>query len=197
MNTPVRLVLLSLLSTLPLALFAADAPATGTRTSLFDGKTLAGWTLRMCEAEVDNGEILIKSGNGMVLSSNQYADFVLEFDWKKLADDKWDSGVYFRFDSIPDGKPWPPRYQVNLKKNLEGNCGEMKGATSTGLAKAGEWNTFKLTVKGADAALEINGQPAWKVTGLIGPAKGFIGLQAEVPQGGQHRFRNVYITELK
>jgi hypothetical protein len=196
MNTPARLLLISVLSALSLALHAADAPTAGARVSLFDGKTLTGWTLRLCEAAVDNGEILIQSGNGLVLSTNQYADFVLEFDWKKLADDKWDSGVYFRFDSVPEGKPWPPRYQVNLKKNLEGNCGELKGATSTGLAKPGEWNRFKLTVRGAEASLEINGQPAWKATGLAGPAKGFIGLQAEVPQGGQHRFRNIYITEL-
>lgn len=196
MNTPVRLLLISVLSALPLVLPAADAPAAGARVALFDGKTLAGWTLRTCAAAVDNGEILIQSGNGLVLSTNQYADFVLEFDWKKLADDKWDSGVYFRFDSVPEGKPWPPRYQVNLKKNLEGNCGELKGATSTGLVKPDGWNTFKLTVRGADATLEINGQPAWKATGLTGPAKGHIGLQAEVPQGGQHRFRNVYITEL-
>jgi hypothetical protein len=188
--------LLFALATLPFALLAAGGPAAGARTALFDGKSLAGWTLRTCEAVVDNGEILIQSGNGLVLSTGKYADFVLEFDWKKLADDKWDSGVYFRFDSVPEGKPWPPRYQVNLRKDLEGNCGELKDAKSTGLVKAGEWNTFKLTVKGADASLEINGQPAWKATGLAGPAEGFIALQAEVPQGGQHRFRNISITKL-
>lgn len=181
---------------LPLALLAADGPAAGARTSLFDSKSLEGWTLRTCEAVVDSGEILIQSGNGLVLSTGKYADFVLEFDWKKLAADKWDSGVYFRFDSVPAGQPWPARYQVNLRKELEGNCGELKDAKSTGLVKAGEWNTFRLTVKGADASLEINGQLAWKATGLAGPTEGFIALQAEVPQGGQHRFRNLYITRL-
>ncbi|MFZ2644105.1 MAG: family 16 glycoside hydrolase, partial [Verrucomicrobiia bacterium] len=70
-------------------------------------------------------------------------------------------------------------------------------AKSQGLIKPGEWNCFKLTVRGTQAALEINGKPAWKADGLEGPKEGYIGVQAEVPGGGQHRFRNIYITELK
>ena len=73
----------------------------------------------------------------------------------------------------------------------------LEGAKSEGLIKAHEWNTFKFTVKGDAAEMEINGKPAWKGKGLEGPASGFIAFQAEVPTGGQHRFRNIFITELK
>ncbi len=45
--------------------------------------------------------------------------------------------------------------------------------------------------------MEINGKPAWKATDLEGPELSYIGLQSEVPNGGQFRFRNIYITELK
>ena len=45
--------------------------------------------------------------------------------------------------------------------------------------------------------MEVNGKPAWKADGLEGPKEGFISLQAEVPNGGQYRFRNIFITELK
>jgi hypothetical protein len=100
----------------------------GARTALFDGKTLNGWSVLKCEAEV--------------------------------------------------------------------NVGGIDGAKSSGLIKPDEWNRFKLTVRGANLALEINGKSAWKDEGLQGPAKGYIALQAEVPQGGQHRFRKIYITEL-
>jgi hypothetical protein len=172
---------------------AADAP----RVPMFDGKSLDGWTVRTCEAVVDGGEILIKDGNGLVQTARKYADFVMEFEWKALKDDKWDSGVYFRYDSVPEGKPWPPRYQVNLRKGQEGNVGGLAAATSTGLVKDGQWNVFKLTVRGATVSLEINGKPAWSAEGLQGPAEGFISLQAEVPGGGQFRFRNLFITELK
>jgi hypothetical protein len=175
----------------------AKAPKAGKRVALFNGKNLDGWEVLKCEAVVDNGEILIKAGNGLVQASKKYSDFIIEYEWKALKDAEWDSGVYFRYDSVPENKPWPARYQANLRQGDEGNVGGLKGATSKGLFKNGEWNSFKLTVRGKTAEMEINGQPAWKADGLEGPESGFIALQAEVPNGGQNRFRNIYITELK
>ena len=179
------------------SLLTAAAPTASEHVSLFNGKNLDGWTLLKCEAKVDNGDILIESGNGLVQTKKKYASFVLEFDWKALANDKWDSGVYFRYDSVPPNDPWPARYQVNLRKGMEGNVDGVKGASSKGMIKEDEWNTFKLTVKDDTLDLQINGKQAWKAEGLAGPNSGFIALQAEVPNGGQHRFRNIYITELK
>jgi hypothetical protein len=166
------------------------------RVALFDGKTLNGWTLITCEAAVDEGDILIKAGNGLVQTEKKYGNFILEFDWKALRDDKWDSGVYFRYDTIPPKRPWPARYQVNLRQGMEGNLDDLEGAKSEGLVKVGQWNRFKLTVRGSKASLEINGKPAWEADGLAEPARGYIALQAEVPGGGQYRFRNIYLTEL-
>jgi hypothetical protein len=165
-------------------------------TALFDGKTLDGWTVLKCEAAVDDGEILIVAGNGLVQTEKKYGDFILDFEWKALRDDKWDSGVYFRYDSVPENKPWPNRYQVNLQQGREGNVGSLEGAESEGLVTDGQWNKFKLTVRGTKVSLEINGKPAWEADGLEGPEEGFIALQAEVPGGGQYRFRNIYLTEL-
>jgi hypothetical protein len=178
-------------------LLSATAQTAGERVSLFDGKTLDGWSLLKCEAKVDGGDILIQGGNGLIQTANKYGNFVLEFEWKALAEDKWDSGVYFRYDSVPANDPWPKRYQVNLRKGMEGNVEGIKDATSKGMIKAGEWNTFKLTVQDKKLDLQINGSQAWKGEGLEGPESGFIALQAEVPNGGQHRFRNIYITEMK
>ncbi|MBM3892595.1 MAG: DUF1080 domain-containing protein, partial [Verrucomicrobia bacterium] len=132
-----------------------------------------------------------------VQTGRKYGDFVFEFEWKPLKAEKWDSGIYFRYDTIPPKRPWPARYQANLRQGMEGNVGGLKGAESTGLIKPGEWNHFKLTVRGTHAEMEINGKPAWKADGLEGPKESHIALQAEVPGGGQHRFRNIYITELK
>lgn len=175
--------------------FAAAAPAA--RTSLFDGKTLAGWNILKCDAVVQDGQILLQAGNGLVQTQKKYGDFVLEFEWKALKADKWDSGIYFRYDTLPANRPWPQRYQVNLRQGDEGNVGGLKGAQSKGLFKDREWNKLKLTVRGAKAKLEVNGQPAWEGDGLEGPTAGFIALQAEVPSGGQHLFRNIFLTELK
>ena len=174
----------------------APAGSGGGRAALFDGKTLNGWTVLKCEATVDNGDILIVAGNGLIQTEKKYGDFVLEFEWKALRDNKWDSGVYFRYNSVPQGRPWPARYQANLMQGLEGNVSDLPGAESKGLIKPGQWNRFKLAVRDTKAALEINGTPAWEADGLAEP-EGYIALQAEVPGGGQHRFRNIYVTELK
>jgi len=179
------------------ALSLVTAASAAQRTSLFDGKTLKGWTVLTCEAVVDNGDIFLKGGNGLVQTARKYGDFILELEWKALKPDKWDSGIYFRYDEVPKGRPWPKRYQVNLRQGDEGNLGGIKDAKSTGLTKPGEWNKFKLTVRGTRAEMEINGKPAWTAAGLEGPKESFISLQAEVPGGGQFRFRNIYLTELK
>lgn len=185
---------LSALAGLLSAALLTAAPAK--RVSLFDGKSLSGWSVLKCEAEVKDGMIFLKAGNGLVQTQKMYGDFVLELEWKALKPAKWDSGIYFRYDSVPANKPWPPRYQVNLKQNDEGNVGGLKGAQSKGLFKDLEWNTLKLTVRGSKASLEVNGKPAWEADGLEGPSRGYIALQAEVPGGGQHYFRNIAITEL-
>lgn len=178
-------------------LFAAAFAAEPARVPLFDGKTLDGWSAISCEAVVAQGEILIRDGNGLVQSQKKYADFIVEFEWKALKAEKWDSGLYFRYDTVPAGKPWPARYQANLRQGLEGNVDGLPGAKSTGLVRPGEWNRFKLTVRGTAASLEINGRPAWSGEGLQGPREGFLALQAEVPGGGQFRFRNLFVTEIK
>ena len=171
--------------------------AQGKRVSLFNGKNLDGWTVLKCEAEVKDGNMFIKSGNGLVQSEKKYQNFVLEYEWKALGEDKWDSGVYFRYNEVPKGRPWPKRYQANLLKGKEGDVGGIKGASSKGLLKDREWNKFKLTVKGSKISLMINGKEAWNGEGLEDLEAGFIAVQAEVPGGGQHLFRNIFITELE
>jgi hypothetical protein len=167
----------------------------GFSMSLFNGHNLQGWHVTGCDVAVENGSLVLKSGNGLVRTDHRYGDFVLELDWKAHKLEKWDSGIYFRCELPPAGKPWPSRYQANLLQGQEGNVGGLAGAMSSGLAKDGEWNHFKLTAVGTRAELEINGKPAWKADGLQSPS-GYIGLQSEVPGGGTFEFRNIRVTEL-
>ena len=161
---------------------------------LFNGKTLDGWTVVGCEAEVDDGTIFLKAGNGVVHTNKRYGDFVLELEWKAERENKYDSGIYFRCE-LPEGKrPWPKRYQANLLQGQEGNVGGVKGATSKGLIKPGEWNKYQLSVIGSKVAMKINGEDAYEADG-IEDAEGYICLQAEVPGGGQFWFKNVRIAE--
>jgi hypothetical protein len=163
--------------------------------SLFDGKSLDGWDVLSCTASVQDGTILLSAGNGLVQSKKQYGDFVLQYEWKALKPDAWDSGVYFRYDSVPEGAPWPDQYQVNLRKGLEGDLVGFADGKNRVPLKTGDWNQFELTVKGTTASLKVNGQSAWQADG-IKVSKGYIALQAEIPGGGEFLFRNIRIRSL-
>ena len=180
----------------PLPLSAKDAAKTEEKfVSLFDGKTLDGWKVENCQATVKDGCIFLEAGNGWVRTDKQYRDFVLELQWKAVKPDAYDSGVYIRAVPPKGKRSWPAKNQVNLRKDLVGNISDIKEAVArTDLVKQGEWNHFRLTVIGQTASLEINGKPAWTIQSMK-PAVGYIGLQCEVPNGGQFYFRNLRISE--
>ncbi len=172
----------------------ADEPA-GVRLSLFNGQNLDGWHVTGCQAGVEDGAIVLKEGNGLVRTDHQYRDFVLELSWRARKSEMWDSGIYIRAPLPKEGKPWPDKYQINLKQGDEANLNGFPQGRSTGLVKAGAWNRLRLTVIGTTAKMEINGQTAWEIDGLMQP-QGYIGLQSEVPGGGQYEFKDIYVTEL-
>ena len=184
---------------LPSMLLAQDAPKAEEKAekfvSLFDGKTLDGWKVENCKAEVRDGCIFLNAGNGWLQREKIYGDFVLELDWKAVKKEHYDSGVFIRAVPPAGKAPWPKRNQVNLRQDLMGNIQEYKGAVArTDLVKPGQWNHFRLVVAGKTAELLINGKQAWKIDDLT-PAIGLIGLQCEVPGGGQFLFRNIRISE--
>ncbi len=182
---------------LPSVLLAQDVPKADEKfVSLFDGKTLDGWKVENCQAEVQDGCIFLKAGNGWVRADKTYGDFVLELEWKALKKEHYDSGVFIRAVAPAAGKsPWPVLNQVDLQQPVVGRIEQYKGAVGRkDLVKQGDWNHFRLVVVGKTAELLINGKQAWKIDNLT-PATGLIGLQCEVPAGGQFLFRNIRISE--
>ncbi|MFV1965282.1 MAG: DUF1080 domain-containing protein [Pirellulaceae bacterium] len=167
----------------------------GEPVRLFDGSSLDHWKVIACEAEIVDGAILLKSGNGLVQTKKCYGDYTFTFEWKALHPELWDSGIYFRYDEVPEGRPWPRKYQVNLRRNMEGDLVGFEDAQNELPVKPHEWNRFELTVKGKTASLKVDGKLAWEATGLE-QKEGHIALQAEIPGGGQFLFRNISITEL-
>jgi hypothetical protein len=188
------LALLTALWFLPLVSHADEA-SPGFTSRLFDGQSLTGWHVTGCEAGVENGLLVIKDGNGLVRADHRYRDFVLELSFKPRRAEKYDSGIYFRCELPPEGKPWPDQYQINLKQGDEGNLIGFEDARSQGLIKPGEWNKLQLRVSGDSAEMKINGQAAWKTSGIT-PREGYIAIQVEVPGGGQFEFKDISITEL-
>lgn len=141
-----------------------------------------------------NNLIRLKNGDGWLRSFHKYRDFSLSLEWKALKAADYDAGIYVR--TLTEGAPFPKgAYQINLLDGNEGNIRGLAGAESKGLIQRGEWNRFDITVKADNVSLVINGQPAWTAKG-IKTKVGYVGLQCEVPKGGEFEFRNIRITEL-
>lgn len=163
---------------------------------LFNGRDLESWVVTGCRAEVQDGALVLVEGNGLVRSVHTYDDFELDLEWRARKEEAWDSGIYFRAGLPPEGRPWPVRYQVNLAAGQEGAVRGLEGTARSDLVMPGQWNRFVLRVVGRRASLEINGKPAWEIDS-IEESEGYVGLQAEVPNGGQVEFRNITIKELQ
>ena len=188
--------LAALLLLSPCLLVADDAKKADDHfVSIFDAKTLHGWKVANCEVEVQDGMIFLKAGNGWMWTEKQYGDFVLELDWKAAKANQYDSGVYIRAVATKPKQSWPAKNQINLRQDLMGNIKEIKETVPRlDLVKPGEWNHFRVTVVGTTATLEINDKLAWKIDQMK-PPTGYIGLQCEVPGGGQFYFRNLRVSE--
>src|SRR5437868_2708369 len=104
--------------TLPL-LLAALLPTAGRGeefTSLFDGKSLAGWhVMNGAKFVAEDGVIKLHGGSGWLRSDREYADFVLKLEvrWMKP---RQDSGIFLR--ASKEGKNWPDRrYEVQCENS--------------------------------------------------------------------------------
>lgn len=156
---------------------------------------MSSWHVAGCTTSLEDGVLKLVDGDGFARVAWELKDFEFEFEWRPLKESKFDSGIYFRAPD-PAGSPWPRQYQINLLEGGEGNLiGNDSGKAPAGLIKAGEWNRMKLRVVGDTATLWLNGEKAWEVSGLD-TTPGYLGLQSEVPLGGQFEFRHMMLTEL-
>lgn len=167
---------------------------------LFNGKDFTGWRFSGGKDEdareapnwkVKDGVILVTGGGSPHLATDkEYADFELQLEWRALRD-KYNSGLFIRSGRKVGAN------QINLAKGAEGGFigGKVKGAkTVPDLQKpAGEWNDWRVRVRGDKVTFWCNGKLAWEATGLK-QDKGYIGLQAE---GAPIEFRNLRIREIK
>jgi hypothetical protein len=171
------------------------ADLTGVELPLFNGETLDGWKVEgNAQIAVQDGMLHLQSGNGWLRSEHQYSDFILYVEWKAMQSETYDSGIYIR---APSGAgPYPKGgHQINLREGREGNISDIKGAESVGLIKPGQWNAFEIKVTGDRVATAINGQLAYDVSG-VRASIGHVGIQVEVPKGGQFLIRKVIMHEL-
>ena len=191
--------------------------------ALFNGKDLSGWKRRGGKATyaVEDGAIVGRSVpntyNTFLCTEKEYGDFELELDFK-IDDTTFNSGVQIRSHTRPEDKgervygyqiEIDPRTDRKWSGGLYYEAGKrqwLDDLTDNDAAREafrlGEWNHFRILVKGHRIQSWINGVPAADFTDTdeknFSPS-GFIGLQ--VHQVGKERkpkevrWRNIKLTE--
>ena len=182
--------------------------------SLFDGKSLDGWTVRGGKAtyEVVDGVIVgttVEGSPNTFLCRGPYADFVLEFEVKK--DPDLNSGVQVRSNVTDQGRVNGPQCEIDDDDSKEsGNfwdearrgkwLGELKTEKAKNAYKHDQWNRFRIVCQGNRYRSWVNGVPCADFTDDTDKT-GLIGLQVHSigkDQGPyQVRWTKLRIKELK
>ncbi|HEV3145008.1 MAG TPA: DUF1080 domain-containing protein [Gemmataceae bacterium] len=206
-------------------------------TALFNGKDVTGWQgvipiskrLKMSPEELKAAQeaadkkvlphwqakngILVNDGEGDNLATvKDFGNIELLLDWK--IEPKGDSGVYLRGN--PQVQIWdsdaldPKRFAKDYQKgsgslwNNKTNNVPLKRADK----KPGEWNSFRIIMKGDKVTVYLNGELVvdqapleniWE-RGKPLPEKGPIELQRHPKQDGtlgKLWFKNIYVKELE
>jgi hypothetical protein len=198
--------------------------------SLFNGKDLDGWRRRGGKAEyrAEHGEIVGRTvpntSNSFLCTLKNYADFVLELEFK--VDAELNSGVQIRsecFDKpktvelngekikIPAGRVHGYQVEIDPAKRAwtggiydEGRRKWLVDLSHNEPARKAfqqnAWNKFHIECRGDSIKTKLNGVPASELKDSVTPS-GFIGLQVHAvgkrTEPLEVRFRNLRIKELK
>jgi hypothetical protein len=170
--------------------------------TLWDGHTLDGWKMAgPGKFVMQDGALKTTGGMGLLwYAAREFEDFRLEFEWKvDAADDN--SGVFVRFPD-PGDDPWVAvnqGYEIQIcdtapDKHNTGSVYSFQGPTATPTRPAGEWNQYRITVRGQRYMIEVNGILVNEFDGERGE-RGYVGLQNHSDEDAVS-FRNLKATLL-
>jgi len=160
----------------------ANPPAAGWKP-LFDGRSFEGWTTKTGKPvsagwEVRDDSLHRHGAGGDIVTTAEWADFELEFEWKVAAGAN--SGVKYRVgEYAPAGRDIGPEYQVlddaghANGKNPKTSAGSLYDLIPASAAKkprpVGEWNQSRIVARGPHLEHWLNGEKIME-TDLDGPA---------------------------
>jgi hypothetical protein len=163
--------------------------------TLLDGTTLKGWnTTGNANWKVADGSIEASSGNGMLVTPANYANFELRVEF--WVDAPANSGVFIRCSDAATITQ-SNAYEVNVYDNrpdqtyATGSIVDV-APPSTPMKAAGKWNTFEIRAEGNHLTVVLNGTKTVDVRSDK-YARGPIALQYGA---GVVKFRSVKIRTL-
>ncbi len=135
--------------------------------SLFDGKSLSGWTGSLSGYAIEDGNLVcVEGGKGNLLTEKEYADFVLKFDFKLTAGAN--NGLGIRCPKVAEGNlhldgielqildDTAEKYKTLKPYQYHGSVYGIVPAKVGALRPLGEWNSQEVTVKGRRVTVVLN-----------------------------------------
>jgi hypothetical protein len=135
--------------------------------SLFDGKTLAGWTGSKDYLVEDGAIVCVAGGKGNLLTEREYADFVVRFEFKLTAGAN--NGIGIRCPLVAQGNlhldgielqildDKAEKYKDIKPYQFHGSVYGIVPAKPGSLKPVGEWNSQEVTVRGSQVTVVLNG----------------------------------------
>jgi hypothetical protein len=170
--------------------------------SLFDGETLNNWNrIGTANWRLEDGALVADSGNGFLVSKDDYADFDLRVEFWIEA--KTNSGVFIRCTD-PASVTGKTAYEVNIwdtrpqQKYGTGAIVDVAAVDPMPHA-ADKWNVYEIIAKGDTFTVILNGQKTVDGAKSDKFAKGRIALQhgkGVSDESGVVKFRKVEIKPL-
>jgi hypothetical protein len=170
---------------------------------LFNGRSLAGWTLFRTGSETDNddepwfvrGNILTFDGSATqthLISTAEFQDFEAWIAWRTLEPESR-GGFFLRSDINKNGlRSWISFDAANAGRML--GSGTTGSTAVPGLQKEpGQWNVWRIVAAGTRIGLWCNGHCAWNAARL-GRLTGRIGLRGD---GDPFEYRFIYLRDLQ
>lgn len=186
--------------------------------SLFDGKSIEGWSnpYKWGDVKIVDGEIhLTGERKFFVITDKTYENFIFEGD-VHLPEGQANSGFMFRGQTKPgqvfgyqaevDGDPkrgWSGglydegrrQWFISPKRGDKESEAAFKKRSGDAFKRNG-WNTYRITCDGDHLKIEVNGVVTTDVKDAT-DASGIIGIQHHGEKGATYKFRNLRIKELK
>jgi hypothetical protein len=210
----------------PAVLIAQPSRADGPWKSLFDGRSLNGWSHFRESGPIKgwtvvDGAITRTGSGGDIVTIDQFGDFELELEWK--ISPGGNSGIFYRIDpaaeatylSGPEMQVLDDDRHADGKSRLTsaGACYGLYAAPAGHLKPVGQWNQVRIVARGAHVEHWLNGSklleyelwsPEWlgkvsqgKFAANPGYGRATRGHIAVQDHGDWVAYRNIRIREIK
>lgn len=178
-------------------------------TKIFDGKTLAGWTVVgggkwTVEKGVLKGECGKSDDQGVLMYEKPVADFTAKLKFRISGGN---SGFYFRGETIKE-QPLVKGMQAEIDA-IDDVAGIWETAGrgwvykptpevhATAKFKPGEWSTLDVSAIGFHYVVKLNGKTITDIVDPAGRLEGAVALQLHGGMDMTVEFKDVYLTPMK